>query len=94
MQRTVKHISELPADIADQLYEHRLDAHHDMPKEDYLGLFRFVSLNDETAYAADGEQWRTVLWLGKRSLYNATVLPDAVFMNGLLIKNRYGCSAY
>lgn len=94
MEKEVRHISELPSGIADILYNHRLASDLFMKKGDYLRLFRFVSLNDEVAYAADGEQWRKTLWLTKRGRHSATALPDAVFMNGLLIKNRYGYAAH
>lgn len=89
----VKNISELPAEIADILYDHRLPSDLHMTKEDYISRYGFVSVDDKVAYASDRDMWRVKLWLDRHGMYWLT-LPDAVIMEGVLIKNRYGYAAH
>lgn len=93
MEREVKNISELPPEIADILYDHRLRAHLHVPKEEYVGNYEFVSVDDKVAYASDRNVWRATMWLENHGV-NWLTLPDAVIMEGVLIKNRYGYAAH
>lgn len=89
MEREVKHISELPDNIAELLYEHRLTVDLRTPKEDYISRYGFVSVDDKVAYASDSDKRRTKMWLDRYGV-SWLSLPDAVIMEGVLIKNRYG----
>ena len=93
MEREVKNISELPAEIADILYDYRLAYDLHMTKEDYISRYGFVSVDDKAAYASDHDMWRATIWLDRHGM-NWLTLPDAVIMDGHLIKNRYGYATH
>ena len=81
MEREVKNISELPANIAELLYEY------------CISRYGFVSVDDKVAYVSDRDVWRATMWLDRHGV-NWLTLPDAVIMDGHLIKNRYGYAAH
>ena len=93
MEREVKHISELPDNISDLLYEFRLKADLHTMKEDYISRYGLVSVDDKVAYASGEDDWRAKMWLDGNGV-NWLTLPDAVIANGKLIKNRYGYAAH
>ena len=92
--RNIKDLSETPIGVLKKLYSLRLRADRAVPFEEYVGLYRFISvkertMEDETAYAAEDETWRKECW--KEGKLNAVLtVPDAVVYNGVVIKNRYG----
>ena len=93
MEREVKNISELPANIAELLYEFRFKTDLHTPKADCINRYGFVSVDDKVAYVSDRDVWRATMWLDRHGV-NWLTLPDAVIMDGHLIKNRYGYAAH
>lgn len=92
--RKIKDLSEIPYGVLEKLYSLRLLTDRDMPFEEYVGLYRFISvkertMDDETAYAAEDETWRKEYWKEGNRITALTV-PDAVVYNGIVVKNRYG----
>lgn len=92
--KKIKDLSEVPYGVLKKLYSLRLRTDRAVPFEEYVGLYRFISvkertMEDETAYAAGDETWRKERW--KEGNCNAAfTVPDAVVYNGVVIKNRYG----
>ena len=92
--RKIKDLSEIPHGVLKKLYSLRLLTDRDMPFEEYVGLYRFISvkertMDDKTAYVAEDETWRKEYWK-KGNRITALTVPDAVVYNGVVVKNRYG----
>lgn len=45
-------------------------------------------MDRDAAYTSGGETWREIRW--KEGGINELTVPDAIIMNGVVIKNRYG----
>jgi hypothetical protein len=93
MEKEVKNISELPDNIAELLYDHRFKSDLDTTKEDCISRYGFVSVDDKVAYVSVRDMRRATMWLDGHGV-NWLTLPDAVIVDGILIKNRYGYAAY
>ena len=71
-----------------KLYSLRTRCDRNTLFEDYSKLYRFISVDRDAAYTSGGETWREIRW--KEGGINELTVPDAIIMNGVVIKNRYG----
>ncbi|MBP5721959.1 MAG: hypothetical protein J6X18_00035 [Bacteroidales bacterium] len=93
MEREIRHISELPDNIAELLYELRPETDLHTMKKDFISRYGFVLVDGKVAYASVKDDWKVKMWLDGHGMKCLT-LPDAVIADGKLIKNRYGYAAH
>ena len=90
MEKEVRPMSETPHEALRTIYEHRLEYDKDVPFEDYVKRYNFIVV-DGPAYVTNDETWRITLY--KQALFGSfkmAVIPDAIVMEGKLLKNRFG----
>lgn len=90
----IRPMATMPEAFCRLLYMMRLYEHRNIPYDEYLNLFDFVTV-DGVAYCTPQCDSRRI-WEYRHaegSSYRKAALPDAIIVNGYVLKNRYGkCS--
>ena len=92
MAKHLKEFDEVPQEALDALYSHRLIEDYQMDPEDYFEKYEFV-VDGEDGYVREGSMARAKMWMKGEGSFVARI-PDAVILNGKVIKNRYGYSGF
>ena len=88
----VHKISEVPKSVFDTLYALRLRQDAKVPYEDYIRFYSFITI-DGALYTSDDEDAKARERRYIMARWNSSkraALPDAVVVEGIVLKNRYG----
>ena len=93
-----KKIDEMPEWAKKYLYSMRLYGQLEIPFDKYIGLYRFVVI-DDTVYYDDTEAFcRRMMYFYQNAIRLGSVqkvtIPNAIIKNGYILKNRYGHTSF